>query len=164
MNGGHGQIVQQHAVKESKQEPEHVRMMLQTLASPSLSKKVVPFLQLIGGHGQTVLQHAVMVSRQEQEHVLTFKKFPPIIQKTGQRTCLYMQECCNETWTTWSAWDSCSDRGAGPYKKQRSRRKFVQAACSQEGKSVQTENETQDCSWTGDWGTGKLKNKSELET
>ena len=81
MNGGHGQIVQQHVVKESKQEPEHLPMMLQTLASHSLSKKVVPFLQLIGGHGQTVLQHAVMVSRQEQELVLTFKKFPPIIQK-----------------------------------------------------------------------------------
>ena len=40
MNGDHGQIVQQHVVKESKQEPEHVRMMLQTLASHSLSKKL----------------------------------------------------------------------------------------------------------------------------
>ena len=38
MNGGHGQIVQQHVVLESKQEPEHVLMTLQTLASHSVSK------------------------------------------------------------------------------------------------------------------------------
>ena len=85
MNGGHGQIVQQHVVLESKQEPEHVRMMLQTLASPSLSKKVVPFLQLIGGHGQTVLQLVVMESRQGQEHVLTIKEVPHMSQKLTKK-------------------------------------------------------------------------------
>ena len=85
MNGGHGQIVQQHVVKESKQEPEHVRMMLQTLASHSLSKKVVPFLQLIGGHGQAVLQPVIMASKQEQEHVLTIKEVPPMSQKLSKK-------------------------------------------------------------------------------
>ena len=81
MNGDRGQIVQQHAVKESKQGQEHVRMMLQTLAIHSLSKKVVAFLQPIGGHGQTVLQHAIMAFKQEQEHVLTIKEVPPMSQK-----------------------------------------------------------------------------------
>ena len=85
MNGDRGQIVQQHAVKESKQEPEHVRMMLQTLASHSLSKKVVPFLQLIGGHGQAVLQRAIMASKQEQEHVLTIKEVPHMSQKLTKK-------------------------------------------------------------------------------
>ena len=64
--------------------------------------------------------------------------------KTEQKTC-FIQECCNDTWTTWSTWDACSNHGAVPFKQQRSRRKFVQAACSQEGKSVQTESETKDC-------------------
>ena len=77
--------------------------------------------------------------------------------KTDQKTC-NIQECCNDTWTTWSAWDPCSDRGFGPYKKQRSRHKFTSHACAQEGKSVQTESQTQDCSETGNWGTGKFKN------
>ena len=81
MNGDHGQIVQQHAVKESKQEPEHVRMMLQTLASPSLSKKFASCLQLIGGPGQAVLQLVVMESRQEQDHVVTIKAAPVMSQK-----------------------------------------------------------------------------------
>ena len=53
-------------------------------------------------------------------------------------------------------YDSCSDRGAGPFKQERSRQRFVQVpACSQEGKSVQTEYGTQDCDYRGDWGTGK---------
>ena len=89
MNGDHGQIVQQHVVKESKQEPEHVRMMLQTLASHSLSKESVLSLQLIGGHGQTVLQHAVMVSRQEQEHVLTIKEVSPMSLKLSKKLATF---------------------------------------------------------------------------
>ena len=32
-----------------------------------------------------------------------------------QKTC-YIQECRNDTWTTWSARDSCSEHGAGPFK------------------------------------------------
>ena len=76
---------------------------------------------------------------------------------TEQKTC-QIQECCNDTWTSWSGYGSCSDHGAGPYKRQRSRQKFVQVpACSQEGKTVQYDYQTQDCSYTGDWGTGKLK-------
>ena len=70
-----------------------------------------------------------------------------------------IQECCNDTWTSYSDYDSCSDRGMGPYKKQRSRRKFVQAACSQEGKSVEYEYDTEDCDYYGDWGTGKFKKR-----
>ena len=81
MNGGHGQIVQQHAAKEFKREPEHVRMMLQTLASHSPSKKVALFPQLIGVHGRIAQQLAIMVFKQEQEHVLTIKEVPPMIQK-----------------------------------------------------------------------------------
>ena len=71
MNWGHGQIVHQQAVEESKREPEHVRMMLQTLASHSLSKEAALWLQLIGSHGQVVQQHAIVEFKQEQEHVLT---------------------------------------------------------------------------------------------
>ena len=71
MNGDRGQIVQQHAVKESKQGQEHVPMMLQTLASHSLSKEAALWLQLIGSHGQVVQQHAIVEFKQEQEHVLT---------------------------------------------------------------------------------------------
>ena len=81
MNGGHGQIVQQHVAKESKQELEHVPMMLQTSASHSMSKEAALCLQLIGNHGQIAQQIAVMVFKQEQEHVLTIKEVPPMIQK-----------------------------------------------------------------------------------
>ena len=81
MNGSHGQIVQQHAAKESKREPEHVRMMLQTLASHSLSKKVAPIPQLIGVHGRIAQKIAVGVFKQDQEHVLTIKEVLPMSQK-----------------------------------------------------------------------------------
>ena len=61
------------------------------------------------------------------------------------KTC-YIQECCNDTWTTWSAWDSCSNHGTVPFKRRRSRRKFVQVpACGQEGKTVEYQYQTQDC-------------------
>ena len=89
MNGVYGQIVHQHAVKESKQEPEHVRMMLQTLASPSLSKKVVPFLQLIGGHGQVALQHAIVALEPEREHVLTMNQIQAMSQKLSRKLATF---------------------------------------------------------------------------
>ena len=85
MNGSHGLIVQQHAAKESKQEPEHVRMMLQTLVSHSLSKKVALIPQLIGVHGRIAQQLAAMVFKQEQEHVLTIKEVPPMSQKLSKK-------------------------------------------------------------------------------
>ena len=81
MNGAHGRVAQQHAAKVFKQGQEHVRMMLQTSASHSLSKKVVACLQLIGGPGQAVLQLVVMASKQEQEHVITIKEVPHMSQK-----------------------------------------------------------------------------------
>ena len=78
---------------------------------------------------------------------------------TGQKTC-YIQECCNDTWTSWVLAGTCTDQGAGPYKGQHSRRKFIQVpACAQEGKTVQVEYATRDCSYTGDWGKGKIKNE-----
>ena len=75
---------------------------------------------------------------------------------TEPETCS-TEECCNDTWTQWSAWGTCSDRGSGPYKKRKSRQKFVQTLCSAEGKSVQTEYNTVDCSESGPWGTGELR-------
>ena len=54
-NGGHGQIVQLHVVKEPKQGQEHVRMMLRIFqASHSMTKEIASFLQLIGGHGPII--------------------------------------------------------------------------------------------------------------
>ena len=68
--------------------------------------------------------------------------------RSRTRTCAYDsgsvshqslsdQENCqlnSDTWTQWSAWDTCIDRGTGPYKKQSSRQK-----CSE------TEYNTIDC-------------------
>ena len=88
MNGVHGLIVQQHAAKESKREPEHVRMMLQTLASHSLSKKVALIPQLIGVHGR-IAQQLAMMSKQEQEHVLTIKEVPPMSQKLSKKLVMF---------------------------------------------------------------------------
>ena len=73
---------------------------------------------------------------------------------------------CIDNWTSWSGFDSCSDRGAGPYKRRRERSKFDSAVCAQDGHSVQYEYEYQDCDYTngtnsngtnGFWGTGKFK-------
>ena len=77
MNGVYGQIVHQHAVKESKQEPEHVHMMLQ-LVSHSLSKEAASCMQLIGNRGQVVQQPAKAALKQEQEHVLTIQQRLPM--------------------------------------------------------------------------------------
>ena len=73
-NGDHGQIVQLHVVKESKQGQEHVRMMLRILASHSMSKESASFLQLIGSHGQVVQQHAGLAVKQDQEHAHTIQE------------------------------------------------------------------------------------------
>ena len=89
MNGDHGQIVQQHVVKESKQGQEHVLMMLKTLASHSLSKKVALLPQPAGVHGQVALQHAIAVSRQELEHVLITLQAPLISQKLTKKAATY---------------------------------------------------------------------------
>ena len=89
MNGDHGQIVQQHVVKEFKQGQELVLMMLQTLASHSLSKKVALFSQLIGGHGQIVRRHAIVVSRQEQEHVLTILQTTAMSQQLAKKLATF---------------------------------------------------------------------------
>ena len=85
MNGSHGQIVQQHVAKESKQELEHVPMMLKTSASHSMSKEAALCLQLIGVHGRIAQQLAVMVFKQEQEHVHTIKEVPSMIQKVTRK-------------------------------------------------------------------------------
>ena len=85
MDGGHGQIVQLHVVKESKQDQEHVLMMLQTSASHSLSKKLALLPQLLGAHGQVALQHAVMVAKQELEHVLIILQALPMSQKPTKK-------------------------------------------------------------------------------
>lgn len=73
---------------------------------------------------------------------------------------------CIDNWASWSGFDSCSDRGAGPYKRRRERSKFDSAVCAQDGHSVQFEYDYQDCDYTngthsngtdGFWGTGKFK-------
>ena len=88
MHGHHGQIVQQHVVLESKQGQEHVRMILQTLASHSLNKKVAPLPQPVG-LGQVVRTHVVMVSRQEQEHALTIKEVQPMSRKLSNKLATF---------------------------------------------------------------------------
>ena len=72
-------------VKESKQDQEHVLMMLQTSASHSLSKKLALLPQLLGAHGQVALQHVVMASKQELEHVLSIKEVSPMGQKLSKK-------------------------------------------------------------------------------
>ena len=62
-----------------------MRMMLQTLASHSLSKKVALIPQLTGVLGQVVQQHAIVAFKQEQEHVLTIKEVPTMSQKLSKK-------------------------------------------------------------------------------
>ena len=95
MNGGHGQIVQQHVVLESKQEPEHVLMTLQTLASHSVSKEAALWLQLLGNHGQVVQQHAIVEFKQEQEHVLTIQQRLPMSQKLTRELAMFKTAVVN---------------------------------------------------------------------
>ena len=67
-------------------------------------------------------------------------------------------EACNENWTEWSEWASCSDRGAGPYQKRRGRSKFDSAACARDGHTAEYQWSKELCDYTGPnavWGTGK---------
>ena len=89
MNGVHGQIVQQHVVKEFKQGQEHVPMMLKTLASHSMSKEAVLFLQRIGNRGQVVQRHAIVALKQEREHVLTIKQLLLMSQKLTKERAIF---------------------------------------------------------------------------
>ena len=66
-------------------------------------------------------------------------------------------ENCIDNWTSWSGFDSCSDRGVGPYKKRRQRSKFKSAVCARANHSVQYEYDYQECDYNGFWGTGKFK-------
>lgn len=85
MNGRHGQTVQEHVGKEFKQGPEHVCMMLKTLASHSLRKKVAVFRPPIGSRGPIVQQHVIVASKQELEHVLTILQVLPTRQKLSKK-------------------------------------------------------------------------------
>ena len=85
MNGSYGQIVQQHVVKESKQGQEHVSMMLKTLASHSLSRKVAAFRLPIGIRGPIVQPPVIVASKQELEHVLTILQALPMSQKLTKK-------------------------------------------------------------------------------
>ena len=89
MNGGHGQIVQQHAAKEFKQAQEHVRMMLKTLPSHSSSKKDAAWRQLVGSRGPIVQQHVIVASKQEQEHVLTILQATPMRPQLTKKLALF---------------------------------------------------------------------------
>ena len=60
-------------------------MMLQTLASYSLSKKVVLLPQPAGVHGQVALQHAIAVSGQGLEHVLIILQAPTMTRKMTKK-------------------------------------------------------------------------------
>ena len=71
--------------KDSKQGQEHVLMMLKTLASHSLSKKVALLPQPAGVHGQAAPQHAIAVSRQGLEHVLTILQAPTMTRKLTKK-------------------------------------------------------------------------------
>ena len=85
MNGKHGQVVQQHVVKEFKQGQEHVSMMLKTLPSHSLSKRIATILQQTGDIGQVALQHVVKAAKQEQESVVTILQAPTMSRKLTKK-------------------------------------------------------------------------------
>ena len=71
--------------KDSKQGQEHVFMMLKTLASHSLSKKVALLPQPAGVHGQAAPQPAIAVFRQGLEHVLTILQTPTMTRKLTKK-------------------------------------------------------------------------------
>ena len=75
--------------KDSKQGQEHVFMMLKTLASHSLSKKVALLPQPAGVHGRVALQHAIAVSRQELEHVLITLQAPTMTRKLAKKLAIF---------------------------------------------------------------------------
>ena len=75
--------------KDSKQGQEHALMMLKTLASHSLSKKVALLPQPAGVHGRVALQHAIAVSRQELEHVLITLQAPTMTRKLAKKLAIF---------------------------------------------------------------------------
>ena len=85
MNGSHGQTVQQHVVKEFKQGPERVCMMLKTSAIHSLRKKVAVLRPPIGSRGPIVQQHVIVASKQKQEYVLTIQELPSMSRKRNKK-------------------------------------------------------------------------------
>ena len=89
MNGSHGRVVQQLAVKEFKQGQEPVPMMLKTLASHSMSKEAVLFLLRIGNRGQVVQRHAIVALKQEREHVLIIKQLLLMSQKMTKELAIF---------------------------------------------------------------------------
>ena len=89
MNGKYGQIVQQHVAKESEQGQEHVLMMLRTLASHSMSKKVAASRLPIGSRGPIVQPHVIVASKQELEHVLTILLALLMSQKLSKKLARY---------------------------------------------------------------------------
>ena len=91
MNGVRGQIVQQHVVKEFKHDQGHVHMMLKTLASHSLSKRIASFLQQIGDLGQVALRYVVKGVKQELEHALITKLNPFMSQRVSRKFALFPQ-------------------------------------------------------------------------
>ena len=48
------------------------------------------------------------------------------------------------------------DVGAGPYKRRMEKRRYVQAACALEGRSVEYDYWYEECSQYGNYGTGKV--------
>ena len=74
----------------------------------------------------------------------------------------FTTEPCIEEWTSWSDYDSCAERGPGPFKKLRHRSKFHSAACNSEGYGVEYQYEFQYCDNkrpNGFLGTGKYSIK-----
>ena len=62
----------------------------------------------------------------------------------------------------WSDYDSCAERGPGPFKKLRHRSAFHSAACQREGYGVEYEYEFRYCDYKGPqgfWETGKFSIK-----
>ena len=89
MNGGHGQVVQQHATMASKQEQEHVHMTQETLVRRFLSRKVASFknaVMTLGLHGV----HGIHVPIVEPVHLNNNArdensfKFLPVHKKANQ--------------------------------------------------------------------------------
>ena len=81
---------------------------------------------------------------------------------TKIKTTTTTAEPCIGIWSSWTDYDSCSDRGPGPFKKRRERCLFCSAACKRDGYGAEHEYEFQDCDFKGPngfWGTGKLKIK-----
>ena len=64
---------------------------------------------------------------------------------TTIKTTTTTAEPCIGTWTSWSDFDSCADRGPGSLKKRRERCSFCSAACKKAGYGAEYDYEYQDC-------------------